>query len=146
MEGFKDWVLVKLDLLAPELWSGTHFELLFARKSIHLEENLAALKVFSVPVLLPFGPWIATFLEVRLSLGPGSYCIVAPIGTLVEVALTPPDHAVFRAIRPSLKLGHANSLQLLEEGLTRALRAFVAVRFTTSRCINSGGGGEKRKP
>ncbi len=44
-------------------------------------------------------------------------------GSFVEVALTPPDHTVFLSIRLSLKLGHANSLQLVEEGLTRA---FVA--------------------
>ncbi len=113
--GIKNQVLVKLELLTPHLWSDTGFELQFARKSVHLEGNLADLKVFSVTVLLPFGPWIAAFLEGRLSLEPSSYSTLAPFGTFVEVALTPADHAVFSAIRLSLKLGHADSLRLLED-------------------------------
>ena len=65
-------------------------------------------------------------------------------GTHIEVELTPQDHAVFRAIRLSLGLSHADSLVLLlvEDGLSRAFGDTpVACRFTTSRRIVSGGGG-----
>jgi hypothetical protein len=46
MEGVKDWVLVKLESLSPELSSDTHFELRVARKSVCLEGNLADVKGF----------------------------------------------------------------------------------------------------
>jgi hypothetical protein len=110
---------------------------------MRLEGNIADLKLFSFTILLPFGPWIAALLEERLSLWPGSYSTVASFGTFVEVALTPLDHAVFRALRLSLGLSNAASLALLEEGLTQALRCFVACRFTTSRSVSAGKGGKR---
>jgi hypothetical protein len=88
---------------------------------MRLESNLSALHTFSLTVLLPFGDWIAALLKGELSLGSGSYATVAPFGTHIEVELTHPDHAVFRAIRLNLGLNHADSLDLLEDGLTRAL-------------------------
>ena len=140
-DSIKDGVLGKLQELAPEMWTDDAFALRTVRKSMRLEGNLSALQVFSLTVLLPFGNWIIAFLGGQLSLGPGSYATVAPYGTHVEVELTPLDHAVFRAIRLSLGLNHADGLALLEDGLTRALRGPVACRFTTSRRIVSGGGG-----
>lgn len=145
-EAVKDWALVRLELLAPELWTDQHFELSTARRSFHLEGNPTDLKVFSFTILLAFGPWIGAFLEGKLLLAPESYCTVAPSGTFAEVALAPQDHAVFRAIRRSLQLSSAESLLLLEEGLARALRGYVSARFTTSLRINNGGGGGKGKP
>jgi hypothetical protein len=123
------------------MWIDAAFALRTVRKSMRLEGNLSALQTFSLTVLLPFGEWIAAFLNGQLSIGPGSYATVAPFGTHVEVELTPLDHVVFRAIRLSLGLSHADSLALLEDGLTRALRTPVACRFTTSRRIVNGGGG-----
>ncbi len=149
MESIKDWVLSKLEELAPMMWANPAFALRTVRKSMRLEGNLAALQTFSLTVLLPFGAWITAFLKGELSLGPGSYATVAPVDTHTEVELTPRDHAVFRAIRLSLGLSHADSLDLLEDGLRRALQGTpVACRFTTSRRIVSGGGGggSKGKP
>ena len=148
-ETIKDGVLSQLEVLAPAMWADPAFGLRVVRKSMRLEGNLAALQTFSLTVLLPFGAWITAFLKGELSLGSGSYATVAPFGTHVEVELTPQDHAVFRAIRLSLGLSHADSLELLEDGLSRALgNTPVACRFTTSRRIVSGGGGggAKGKP
>jgi len=149
MESIKDWVLSKLEELAPEMWVDPAFALRTVRKSMRLEGNLAALQTFSLTVLLPFGDWITAFLKGERTLGPGGYATVAPVDTHTEVELTPLDHAVFRAIRLSLGLNHADSLELLEDGLRRALRGTpVACRFTTSRRIvgGGGGGGAKGKP
>jgi hypothetical protein len=149
MESIKDWVLSKLEELAPAMWADPAFALRTVRKSMRLEGNLAALQTFSLTVLLPFGAWITAFLNGEISLGPGGYATVAPVDTHTEVELTPRDHAVFRAIRLSLGLNHADSLDLLEDGLRRALQGTpVACRFTTSRRIVSGGGGggSKGKP
>ena len=149
VETIKDGVLSKLETLAPAIWTDPAFSLRIVRKSMRLEGNLSALQTFSMTVLLPFGAWITAFLKGELSLGPGSYATVAPFGTHIEVELTPQDHVVFRAIRLSLGLSHTDSLELLEEGLSRALGDTpVACRFTTSRRIVSGGGGggAKGKP
>ena len=137
----KDWILDTLEALAPAMCTDPAFVLRVVRRSMRLEGNVSALQTFSLTVLLPFGDWITAFLRGQLSLGPGSYCTVAPFGTHIEAELTPRDHAVFRAIRLSLGLSHADSLALLENGLTRALRGPVVCRFTTSRRINNGGGG-----
>ena len=148
-ETIKDGVLSTLEMLAPAMWADSAFGLRVVRKSMRLEGNLSALQTFSLTVLLPFGVWTTAFLKGELSLGPGSYATVAPFGTHIEVELTPQDHAVFRAIRLSLGLSHADSLVLLEDGLSRALGDTpVACRFTTSRRIVSGGGGggNKGKP
>jgi hypothetical protein len=67
--------------------------------------------------------------------------MVAPFGTYVEVPLLPPDHDVFLAIRPSLGLNHAESLALLEEGLTWAPHGFVACHFTTLHSVTTVTGG-----
>jgi hypothetical protein len=127
------------------MWADPAFSNRTVRKSMRLEGNLSALQTFSLTVLLPFGDWITEFLAGELSEGslwPGSYATVVPFGTHVEVELTPLDHAVFRAIRLSLGLSHADSLALLEDDLTLSLRGSVACRFTTSRRIvgDSGGG------
>ena len=119
-ETIKDGVLSKLETLAPAMWADPAFGLRVVRKNMRLEGNLSALQTFSLTVLLPFGVWITAFLKGELSLGPGSYATVAPFGTHIEVELTPQDHAVFRAIRLSLGLSHADSLVLLEDGLSRA--------------------------
>jgi hypothetical protein len=142
-ESIKDSVLMAMETLAPQIWADDAFVLVFTRRSIKLEGNTADLKLFSFTVVLPFGPWIASFLEERLSLWPGSYCTVASSGTFIEVALAPLDHDVFRALRLSLGLSHPTSLALLEEGLTRALSCFVACRFTTSRSASTGKGGKR---
>ena len=143
MDMIRDEVLGKLEELAPAMWTDPTFSLRTVRKSMRLEGNLRALQTYSITVLLPFGDWIPAFLSGRLSLGPGSYATVAPCGTHLEVELTPLDHAVFRAIRLSLGLSHADSLALLEDGLTRSLKSPVACRFTTSRRAVGGGGGGK---
>lgn len=142
-ESIKDWALATMEPLVPQLWADAAFEFCSTRRNMKLEGNVADLKLFSFTILLPFGPWIAAFLEERLSLWPGSYTTVSSFGTFVEVSLTPLDHAVFRALRLSLGLNHAASLALLEEGLTRALRCFVACRFTTSRSVTTGKGGKR---
>ena len=142
-ESIKDSVLVAMETLAPQIWLDDAFVLLFTRRSIKIEGNTADLKLFSFTVVLPFGPWIASFLEERLSLWPGSYCTASSSGTFIEVALAPLDHDVFRALRLSLGLSHPTSLALLEEGLTRALSCFVACRFTTSRSASTGKGGKR---
>ena len=131
-----------METLAPQIWADAAFDLLFTRRSIKLEGNIADLKLYSFTVVLPFGPWIASFLEERLSLWPGSYCTVASSGTFIEVALAPLDHDVFRALRLSLGLSLSASLALLEGGLTAAWSCFVACRFTTSRSFSNGKGGK----
>ena len=142
-ESIKDSVLVTMETLAPQIWTDVAFKLMATRSSIKLEGNTADLKLFSFTIMLPFGPWIASFLEERLSLWPGSYCTASSSGTFIEVALVPLDHDVFRALRLSLGLSHAASLALLEGGLTRALTCFVACRFTTSRSVSTGKGGKR---
>ena len=147
-DSIKDGVLDTLESLAPAMWTDPSFKLPTVRRSMRLEGNISALQAFSITILLPFGEWITAFLRGQLSLGPGSYATVAPFGTHIEAELTPRDHAVFRAIRLSLGLSHVDSLALLEDGLTRALRGPVVCRFTTSRRMNNsgGGGGAKGKP
>jgi hypothetical protein len=71
-ESIKDSVLVAMETLAPQIWADGAFVLVFTRRSIKLEGNTADLKLFSFTVVLPFGPWIASFLEERLSLWQGS--------------------------------------------------------------------------
>ncbi len=83
------------------MWADPAFSLRRVRKSMRLEGNLSALQTFSLTVLISFGDRLTEFLAGELSLWPGSYATVAPFGTHVEVELTPLDHAVFRAIRPS---------------------------------------------
>jgi hypothetical protein len=132
-----------MEPLVPQMWADVDFELMATRRSIKLEGNTADMKLFSFTIMLPFGPWIAAFLEERLSLWPGSYCTASASGTFVEVALAPLDHDLFRALRLSLGLSHAASLALLEGGLTRAFSCFVACRFTTSRSVSTGKGGKR---
>ena len=143
MDMIRDEVLGKLEELAPAMWTDPMFSLRTVRKTMRLEGNLRALQTYSLTVLLPYGDWIPAFLSGQLSLGQGSYATVAPCGTHIEVELTPLDHTVFRAIRLSLGLSHADSLALLEDGLTRSLGGPVACRFTTSRRVVGGGGGGK---
>ncbi len=50
-----------METLAPQIWAGDAFVLVFTRRSIKLEGNTADLKLFSFMVVLPFGPWIASF-------------------------------------------------------------------------------------
>ena len=119
-ESIKDWVLATMEPLVPQMWADAAFEFSSARRSMRLEGNIADLKLFSLTILLPLGPWIAAFVEELL--WPGSYSTLSSFSTFVEVSLTPLDHAVFRALRLSLGLNHAASLALLEEGLIRALR------------------------
>ena len=97
----KDWILDTLEALAPAMCTDPAFVLRIVRRSMSLEGNVSALQTFSLTVLLPFGDWITAFLRGQLSLGPGSYCTVAPFGTHIEAELTPRDHAVFLAIRLS---------------------------------------------
>jgi hypothetical protein len=101
-ESIKNSVLMAMETLAPQIWADDAFVLVFTRRSIKLGGNTANLNLFSFTVVLPFGPWIASFLEERISLWPGSYCTASSSGTFIEVALVPLDHDVFRALRLNL--------------------------------------------
>lgn len=70
--------------------------------------------------ILPYGPWVGDLVSRRVSIE-GSYCTVAPFGTHIEVPLSPEDNTIFRCIRLSLGLNSSDSLDLLEDGFSRAI-------------------------
>ena len=94
--------------------------------------------------ILPYGPWVGDLVSQRVSIE-GSYCTVAPFGTHIEVPLSPEDNTIFRCIRLSLGLNSSDSLDLLEDGFSRAIPGgFISCRFTTVLSTVSGGKGRRR--
>ncbi len=84
-------MLAAEETFAPQIWADDAFVLVFTRRSIKLEldsdseGNTADLKLFSLTVagVLPFEPWIASFLEELLSLWPGSCCTASSSDTFI---------------------------------------------------------------
>ena len=147
-EAIKDWLLSRLERALPDLGTrlsdgaGSGIDYRWVRDKIRIDGDCGNLQEYSLTVLLPYGPWVNSLVSRQVSIE-GSYCTVAPFGTHIEVPLSPTDHATFRSIRISLGLGPATSLDLLEDGLSRAFRGnFVSCRFTT---VNSTAGGKGKK-
>ncbi len=89
--------------------------------------------------ILPYGPWVGDLVSLLESIE-GSYCTVAPFGTHIEAPLSQEDNTISRCIRLSLGLNSSDSLDLLEDGFSRAIpEAFIFCRFTTVLSTASGG-------
>ena len=146
----KDWLLIRLVGAFPALGTtlsrsaGNGVDYRWVRSKIRIDGDLDALQEFSMTAILPYGPWVSELVSRRVSIE-GSYCTVAPFGTHIEVALAPEDNTIFRCIRLSLGLNSSDSLDLLEDGFSRAIpEGFISCRFTTVLSTASGGKGRRR--
>ena len=149
-EFLKDWLLIRLVGSFPALGTilsraeGNGVDYRWVRSKIRIDGDLDALQEFSMTAILPYGPWVGDLVSRRVSIE-GSYCTVAPFGTHIEVPLSPEDNTIFRCIRLSLGLNSSDSLDLLEDGFSRAIPGgFISCRFTTVLSTVSGGKGRRR--
>ena len=149
-DSLKDWLLIRLVRSFPALGTtlsrtdGNGVDYRWVRSKIRIDGDLDALQEFSMTAILPYGPWVGDLVSRRVSIE-GSYCTVAPFGTHIEVPLSPEDNTIFRCVRLSLGLNSSDSLDLLEDGFSRAIpEAFISCRFTTVLSTASGGKGRRR--
>jgi len=131
-------VLAAIPTMATE--SGYNRNLI--ESEIQVEGNTKELVgLLSVTMVIPTGPGGRTtdLLTGRLVIWPGSFVTLDPVGLFAEVALSPRDNTIIRAIGTALDIPYPCFRKLLNSAFSRAYEtSFALVRYTTSKATGTG--------